>query len=117
VQPRSKRLLSLAVVAVIVVAAGAAWHWWGLLRPPTEDAVTGMVRTTEIRIAPEISGRLARFLVEPGGAVQRGQVVAVLNTGLLSESRGRRSTGRARTVIGSMPVFARNRCRDFSVKS
>ena len=38
-----------------------------------------MVRTTEIRIAPEISGRVARFLVEPGQAVQRGQPVAVLN--------------------------------------
>jgi HlyD family secretion protein len=38
-----------------------------------------MVRTTEIHIAPEISGRLARFLVEPGQTVQRGQPVAVLS--------------------------------------
>jgi HlyD family secretion protein len=37
-----------------------------------------MVRTTEIRVAPEISGRLARFLVEPGQMVQSGQRVAVL---------------------------------------
>ena len=38
-----------------------------------------MVRTTEIHIAPEISGHLARFLVQPGSAVQRGQPVAVLD--------------------------------------
>jgi multidrug resistance efflux pump len=37
-----------------------------------------MVRTTEIRLAPQISGRLARYLAEPGQAVQRGQPVAVL---------------------------------------
>ena len=40
---------------------------------------SGMVRTTEIRVAPEISGRVARFLVEPRQAVQRGQPVAVLS--------------------------------------
>ena len=34
---------------------------------------------TEIRIAPEISGHLARYLVEPGGTVQPGQVAAVLD--------------------------------------
>ena len=37
-----------------------------------------MVRTTEIHIAPEISGRLARFLVQPG-KVRRGQAVALLD--------------------------------------
>jgi multidrug resistance efflux pump len=38
-----------------------------------------MVRTTEIRIAPEVGGRLARFLVGPGQVVHRGEAVAVLN--------------------------------------
>jgi HlyD family secretion protein len=38
-----------------------------------------MVRTTEIRIAPEVSGKLARFLVAPGQAVQQDQPVALLN--------------------------------------
>ena len=38
-----------------------------------------MVRTTEIRVAPEISGRLTRFLVEPGQRVTRGQPVALLS--------------------------------------
>jgi HlyD family secretion protein len=38
----------------------------------------GLVRTTEIRIAPEVSGRLARFLVAPGQTVQRDQPVALL---------------------------------------
>ncbi len=73
----SKRLLLLAVVPVI--AAGAAWYWRGLLHATTFEPVPGMVRTTEIRVAPEISGRLARFLVEPGSTVQRGQAVALLD--------------------------------------
>jgi HlyD family secretion protein len=38
-----------------------------------------MVRTTEIRVAPEVGGHVARFLVEPGQAVQRGQPVALLS--------------------------------------
>lgn len=72
-----RRLLLLAVV--LVIAAGAAWHWRGLLHATTLEPVPGMVRTTEIRVAPEISGRLARFLVEPGSTVQRGQPVALLD--------------------------------------
>jgi multidrug resistance efflux pump len=38
-----------------------------------------MVRTTEVRVAPEVSGRLTRFLVEPGQTVQRDQPVALFN--------------------------------------
>jgi multidrug resistance efflux pump len=37
-----------------------------------------MVRITEIRIAPEVSGRMARFLVAPGDVVQPGQPVAAI---------------------------------------
>ncbi len=78
-QPRSRGLLLLAVATVIIIAAGATWHWRGLISPSTEAATIGMVRTTEIHVAPEISGHLARFLVQPGSAVQRGQAVAVLD--------------------------------------
>ncbi len=72
-----RRLLLLAVV--LVIAAGATWHWRGLLHATAFEPVPGMVRTTEIHIAPEISGRLARFLVEPGSKVQRGQAVVLLD--------------------------------------
>ncbi len=74
----SRRMLLLALVPVLALAAVAVWYWW----PREADNVAsadGMVRTTEIHIAPEISGRLARFLVEPGQTVQRGQPVAVLS--------------------------------------
>lgn len=74
----SRRTLLLVAPLVLIVAAFAIWY----LRPVRAEApaeVAGMVRTTEIRVAPEISGRLARFLVEPGQKVEGGQPVALLN--------------------------------------
>jgi HlyD family secretion protein len=71
-------MLLFVAAPVLAVAAVAAWYW----RPGQggETApVAGMVRTTEIRMAPEISGRVARFLVEPGQTVRRGQPVALLS--------------------------------------
>ena len=75
----SRRRLLIAVVPAVVIVAGAAWHWRDLPVAPTAEPVVGMVRTTEIRIAPEVSGHLERYLVEPGSAVQPGQVVAILD--------------------------------------
>jgi HlyD family secretion protein len=75
----TRRLLLIAAVPMIAIVAGGAWHWRGQLRTQSLEPVVGIVRTTEIRIAPEISGHLVRYLVEPGGSVQRGQVVAVLD--------------------------------------
>src|SRR4051812_8205653 len=65
-------LLAVAVASLLV------WYLWS---PPAGEAnsVVGMVRTTEVRVAPEVSGRLSRFLVEPGQAVQRDQPMALLN--------------------------------------
>jgi HlyD family secretion protein len=73
---RARRLLPIAIAPMLVIAAIAGWYWWP--SPGRAAPAVGMVRATEIRIAPEISGRLARYLVSPGQAVQRGQPVALL---------------------------------------
>ena len=70
---RSRHLLW--IVPALVLAAAGAWYWW----PSSGTApALGLVRTTEIRVAPEISGRLARYLVTPGQAMASGQPVALL---------------------------------------
>jgi HlyD family secretion protein len=74
----SRRMALLLGVPTLAVAFYLAWSLWPA-RPGEPAPVIGMVRTTEVRVAPEFSGRLARFLVEPGQTVQRGQPVAVLD--------------------------------------
>jgi HlyD family secretion protein len=65
-------------MVVLIIVVGLVWyHSTGQSSEPAP--IVGMVRTTEIRIAPEVSGRLARFLVQPGQQVKRGQAVALLD--------------------------------------
>ena len=70
-------MLGVGVVIVAIVALGI-WYEW-LRRSDDAAAVAGVVRATEIHIAPEVSGRLARVLVKPGQSVQRGEPVALLS--------------------------------------
>jgi len=44
----------------------------------TAPRAPGVVQTTEIKIAPEISGRLARFAVTPGQSVHQGDALVEL---------------------------------------
>jgi HlyD family secretion protein len=70
------RMLGVGVVIVAIVALGI---WYERFRRTDDSAaVAGVVRATEIHIAPEMSGRLARVLVEPGQSVQRGDPLALL---------------------------------------
>jgi HlyD family secretion protein len=61
------------VIPLLAGAGVVAWRAW-----PVRGAspMIGMVRTTEILIAPEVSGRVSRFLVAAGDRVERGQLVA-----------------------------------------
>jgi len=72
-------MLRRHVLTVIIVfaASAAAYLLW-----PVESItpVPGMVRSTELRIAPEISGRLSEIRVRPGALVHRGDVLATLAT-------------------------------------
>jgi HlyD family secretion protein len=66
-------------VGVVIVAIAALGIWYESFRRSDDSAaVAGVVRATEIHIAPEVSGRLARVLAQPGQAVQRGDSLALL---------------------------------------
>jgi multidrug resistance efflux pump len=54
--------------------------WYARTRSPVVSAaIPGIVRTTEIKIAPEVSGHLARVFVAPGQHVKPGDPVALLS--------------------------------------
>jgi HlyD family secretion protein len=74
----SRRMLVLVGLPALAIALCLVWYWWPG-RSGEASLAVGMVRTTEIRIAPEVSGKLARFLVQPGQMVSKHQAVALLN--------------------------------------
>jgi multidrug resistance efflux pump len=73
----------MAVLAVVAIAAIAR-----LDRPRAGPAIAGMVRQTEIRIAPEITGRLLSIAVKSGQPVHGGDLLATLDNPELAASLG-----------------------------
>jgi HlyD family secretion protein len=63
-------ILLLPLAAVVGVLA---------LRPVNPPPVIGMVRATEIKIEPEVSGRIAALPVKAGDRVTAGEVVSQLS--------------------------------------
>ncbi|HVO03268.1 MAG TPA: biotin/lipoyl-binding protein [Candidatus Cybelea sp.] len=75
----------LAVAGVFVVlAAGIGAVVLHERRPAPDPRLVGMVRETEIAIAPGTSGRLKDFKVKPGEMVHKGQLLAVIDNPELS---------------------------------
>lgn len=91
-----RRLAVLAVVVLIGVAAIIAYR---SIAAPAPAPILGVVHQTEIRIAPEISGRLVSFRVKAGQEVHKGEVLAVLSSPELAaaveEARANAATARA----------------------
>jgi HlyD family secretion protein len=79
----SRRILVLGVVLVAACAGG-----YLLLRPTPAAPIAGVVRATEIRLAPEVGGQLATIKVEKGARVRAGDVVAELSALELTASVG-----------------------------
>ena len=72
------RIIALALLGGLVLAAVGVGGYF-LWRPEPAAPVVGVVRTTEIRIAPEVGGQLAAIKVEKGANVKAGDVVAELS--------------------------------------
>ena len=72
----SKLVTLVAIVLVLLAAARAGYALW-----PFEAAapIVGVVRTTEVRVAPEVGGQLAAIGVRKGDRVHAGDEVATLS--------------------------------------
>jgi HlyD family secretion protein len=73
----SRRPTRTVVLGLILVAAGAGEYF--LWRRGPEVPIVGVVRTTEVRVAPEVGGQLAAVKVQKGAPVRAGDIVAELS--------------------------------------
>jgi HlyD family secretion protein len=81
---RSRALVLLIAVALIGGAALLIYRSQTAERP--DAPIIGMVRETELRIAPDATGRLQSLRVVAGQSVKRGDVLAVLSNPELEAS-------------------------------
>jgi len=72
----AKRPVIIAVGLVLVAAALGGYVLW---RSEAAPPIVGVVRITEIRVAPEVGGQLAAINVRKGDRVRTGDVVAELS--------------------------------------
>jgi len=108
--PRKVVLVSLAVVAVAVVLIALAFD-----RPRATLEVAGMVRQTEIRIAPEITGRLTEIAVKTGQPVHKGDLLATLDNPELAASVGEAKAALAAARADRDNVYAGMRAEEVAI--
>ena len=93
----------------------------GSVRSPTLSAeqakppIPGMVRQTEIRIAPETTGRLATIAVIPGQHVHKGDLLAVLDNPELTAAVGEAKAAAASAKAERDRVYSGVRAEEVAI--
>ena len=103
IKPDRRLLLGIAAAVVVGCAAIAAYVLRG---PAATAAIPGMVRQTEIRVAPEITGRLASLAVAPRQHVRKGDVLALLDNPELTASVGEAKAAAASAKADRDRIYA-----------
>ncbi|MBL6614447.1 MAG: efflux RND transporter periplasmic adaptor subunit [Reyranella sp.] len=107
-----KRLIVIALAIVVVAGVGLLVF---LPRHQSSPAIAGMVRQTEIRIAPEITGRLASVEVKSGQQVHKGELLAVLSNPELMASLGEAEAAARSAAAERAHVYAGMRAEEVSI--
>jgi HlyD family secretion protein len=106
----ASRPIIMIAAGVILIAVGAGGYASWL--PQTPAAIVGVVRTTEIRVAPEVGGQLAAIKVHKGDVVRAGDVVAELSALELSASVEQAQAALAAAVADRDHVYAGPRAEE-----
>ncbi len=72
-----------AIAAVLTLAAGGYLYWTHMMAaqiPEGLASANGRIEVTRVDIASKLAGRVAEVRVKEGDAVERGQVIAALDT-------------------------------------
>jgi HlyD family secretion protein len=93
----------IITAGLVLIGAGAAYF---VRHSEVPDSVVGVVRTTEVRVAPEVGGQLAAIKVHKGDSVRAGDVVAELSAIELSASVGQARASLAAATADRNNVYA-----------
>ena len=98
---KSRRILAFGAILAVVVAGG-----YFLSRPAQTAPIVGIVRTTEVRIAPEVGGQLTAIKVRKCDPVRAGEVVAELSALELTAAVAQARAALAAAMADRDHVFA-----------
>ena len=98
-------MIARALIVLLVLVAAATGGYF-LLRPQPTMPIVGVVRSTEIRVAPEVGGQLAAIKVQKGSNVKAGEIVAELSALELTAAVAQARAALAATTATRNNVYA-----------
>jgi len=104
------RIVALGLLLFAGVVAGVYLLW----RPGPAVPVVGVVRATEVRVAPEVGGQLAAIKVQKGARVRAGDVVAELSALELTAAVAQARAALAAAVADRDHVYAGVRAEEIA---
>jgi HlyD family secretion protein len=99
--PSAKRIAMIAIPLAVVAGVVAYTE-----RPKPQAPLIGVVRSTEVRIEPEVTGQLASIAVEKGAHVHAGDVLAKLSAVELTAQADQARAALASAVANRNNVYA-----------
>jgi HlyD family secretion protein len=100
-----QRVKPAATVAVAILLA-AAILIYSIHRPDPKVTLIGVVRTTEVRVEPEVNGQLVSIAVQKGGKVHVGDVLAKLSALELTAQADQARAALASAIADRNNVYA-----------
>jgi HlyD family secretion protein len=112
------RTIAILAAVLLIGAAAAALFSLETRRKPNPPLI-GVVHETEIRVAPEISARLASLPVKPLQPVRKGEVIAVLSSPEVAASleEAKANLEQARANLANVVAGVRQEERDTAAQN
>src|ERR1700744_5413172 len=94
-----------AIIAIVMVLVGGTVIYFAR-RPEAPTAIIGVVRSTEVRIEPEVTGQLVSIAVQKGDHVHAGDVLAKLSAVELTAQLDQARAALASAIANRNNVYA-----------